>query len=1312
MRRVLIGVLLALAVASRGVTNAAEGGLLSDPLNIVNSGTTVFKGGVYTITNQDAKAVSMVRQSVEVGQSEIQPLTFGCDARAVSVPEGLGCNYGCVVNLIYTDGSRLDGVNFGCDPKSSSWRTYRRTYTPLKPVKRIEFYMQLSKCRGKASFRNPFLTVGDALFKRFLDKIELKDRHLSTPLVHAGRATAAIVGDVKLAEKINATIKRLTGVVLPVLPHTAYGNADRLDRNLIVIGNRDRNRSISNLYNRHFTLLDARYPGKGGSEVRSLHNPFGDGHNVILVGGSDEEGDVASVDKLIGHLESAGVDSRRGLTLGFLSDATLSPSYRVPRDVKDIKIWEASIGYGEVGYYGWNSLARNLAMLYITNDPYYKNEFMRLAFPKDKATQDELFKRDDEAYDDRAEPIVKVYHYRGAFMLLYWDLVDENPLFSDAERLQVVRKIHELLHYRLQRYDLLRFKEKVLVRPHRHASWEVLMAYTAARYLNKDYPSSETAVGLLVGTNAFEPLYTSIVTSHIPLYWLGTATELQLYYAILQGHRFVDHPALREYIRGLSLLTDLTPGSDDRINVFTSGWTHLVGAYLAQDQAFIDILRNREIKGVASPKALQFDGFKLGQSFWPVAAYPHDSIKENLCRWNFFRTAKPENPKERELQYLSYRTAPDRSGDFILLDTRFDYGIREPQHNFSLVNATLAGAPVLRGFENAVTPFGNNLADLTQPFHSDIVSSGNVGSYCWATGLVKKFNGFNWQRTWLIKRGEFLIAADTLTAVQDLATARLENSFASQYEVSKMTGASNGEYHLRLNLPGGSREYTLSTSADATGVLTSVGWNDYHCGPEILTWRMDKESLKRGDVSRFVSLVRRGAPLAHCSTAPVGDAVALATPEPALWTWTADGFEFRSGDEVLTVAGNSGSLKKGDPAFGEKVETALRARTPKTKEVSLPESPLPVLWKQAVPPYAGAGCAVGSDKIAVASGKTLRLLDVASGKILWQRETSGLVGKLAWWPEPGLLVAGCRDEKLLAFDVNGELRWTFISEMAPEMMRLGPYHHKSAVPGIRSILPHGNVLYVGSAGTIEIVDSHGTLQKRQYVEFGPVDEIVPVPDSENVLLRRAWFPSLHSMTKDFRISAVPWNRGMQDDFWSFGFGQLGHKYVRYFRNRERQLRAVNVIGSVQNRLIVRNVDGKALREVNFGAGMLASARYEISALLDATIRCAAVVDLGPDGGTEIIVGTKIGNLYVFDQNLKLLSVSVTPSSPSIMVEGRGELYIGFDDGAVACLDGHGRQPRQVGKLSGTVTTLNLVGDCLLAGSGEGDLQAFRTVTGK
>ena len=301
---------------------------------------------------------------------------------------------------------------------------------------------------------------------------------------------------------------------------------------------------------------------------------------------------------------------------------------------------------------------------------------MRLAFPKDEATKDELFARDDESYDDHAEPIVKVYHYRGAFMLLYWDMVDENPLFTDAERQQVTQKIYDQLVYRLTRkdhhspYRNRRYDEYKPVRPHRHYSWEALLAYTAARYLHKDYPSFDTAEGLRIGKNALEPLYTAIINAHIPLFWMGTTANCNLPRAAAGTPPCTI--LLCDYARNLSLLSDLDPATTTTTTALRV-CDLVCRRIFAQGPALVEIVQNKKKAGVFSTKYLILTDF--ARQSWPAAAYPRDSIRENVMR-NFFRTAKPNASQETELQYLLLFCArPQRR--LPPVDTKYDHGIRE-----------------------------------------------------------------------------------------------------------------------------------------------------------------------------------------------------------------------------------------------------------------------------------------------------------------------------------------------------------------------------------------------------------------------------------------------------------------------------------------------------------------------------------------------------------------------------------------------------------------------------------------------------------
>ena len=70
----------------------------------------------------------------------------------------------------------------------------------------------------------------------------------------------------------------------------------------MICSGRSTNRTMSVLYDRYYSLVDLKYPGPQGYVLRTVHNPFGDGNGVVIVGGSDtagvNEGAAALVDVL------------------------------------------------------------------------------------------------------------------------------------------------------------------------------------------------------------------------------------------------------------------------------------------------------------------------------------------------------------------------------------------------------------------------------------------------------------------------------------------------------------------------------------------------------------------------------------------------------------------------------------------------------------------------------------------------------------------------------------------------------------------------------------------------------------------------------------------------------------------------------------------------------------------------------------------------------------------------------------------------------------------------------------------------------
>jgi len=221
---------------------------------------------------------------------------------------------------------------------------------------------------------------------------KLKDLHINTLLVNDGRPNVTIIAPAsgiyeRQARRTQDHIEALTGVRVPIEADESAAGSVPVTGNLIVLGNRSTSKTISELYNRYYTLLDLRYPGQGGCVVRTVHNPFGNGKNIVLIGGSDTEGVQAATEAFVQELDRSEFTANT-LSIGRIANISLGEGISVPEELAEFEIWEASAGYGSVGYFGWNSISKRMAMYYMTGDEFHAREFIRLAFPDEKAMQE------------------------------------------------------------------------------------------------------------------------------------------------------------------------------------------------------------------------------------------------------------------------------------------------------------------------------------------------------------------------------------------------------------------------------------------------------------------------------------------------------------------------------------------------------------------------------------------------------------------------------------------------------------------------------------------------------------------------------------------------------------------------------------------------------------------------------------------------------------------------------------------------------------------------------------------------------------
>ena len=155
---------------------------------------------------------------------------------------------------------------------------------------------------------------------------KLKRLYPRTVVVGNGKEASVLVvpadGAVRAAAlRLQSELLRRTGQRLPIVLDTdLVDDSWRIDfgkvagTTLVAFGNVNTNRLLAVLYGQRYVVADSIYPGPGGYVIRTVHDPFAKGVNVLVLAGSDTAGVGRAVDVFLE--KHAMADAARNLVLG------------------------------------------------------------------------------------------------------------------------------------------------------------------------------------------------------------------------------------------------------------------------------------------------------------------------------------------------------------------------------------------------------------------------------------------------------------------------------------------------------------------------------------------------------------------------------------------------------------------------------------------------------------------------------------------------------------------------------------------------------------------------------------------------------------------------------------------------------------------------------------------------------------------------------------------------------------------------------------------------------------------------------------
>mgnify|MGYP005835948075 CR=1 FL=1 len=258
----------------------------------------------------------------------------------------------------------------------------------------------------------------------------LKPYSLAVPLVREGRPQAVIVAPQTetfqaLAARLNARLKELTGAALPLRAPQTLSDSDYASLNMVLLGNFADNPAVVPLYLQHYVMADDVWPGDGGYELRTVHAPWGGDRGYLYLGGSNAAGVGLAMDAFLAGL-APGPTLEVPVTLRVYVEGQ-PPVMDKPEGVGPRVDALRGAPFRTVAA----ALSEAGLRYHATGDP----------------TAAEVFRQGIPVLADIVQGMDRVTDARGSVLLpLIWDLVEESPVFSTQDRVEITRFFWEYAH--------------------------------------------------------------------------------------------------------------------------------------------------------------------------------------------------------------------------------------------------------------------------------------------------------------------------------------------------------------------------------------------------------------------------------------------------------------------------------------------------------------------------------------------------------------------------------------------------------------------------------------------------------------------------------------------------------------------------------------------------------------------------------------------------------------------------------------------------------------------------------------------------
>ena len=592
--------------------------------------------------------------------------------------------------------------------------------------------------------------------------------NLSTPILAGGKAAAIICvpeGEdwEAVGKALQDAIKERTGVELPLT--TDGKSLLDTERTIIALGNMNNNFVIERLHWNKYLVADSLVPGPGKYVLRTVHEPFNfrPQVNVLTVEASDLAGAQAGAQALLKALP-------QGKEIVLDAPLLINPTYKPLNEEQRQSLTERPLNRDP-----WRDFWQNAELYRDRGDIAYAEKAKDILFRIGEAYQENPSKAvtwPEETSSNHVGPA--------------WDVLEECPIFSEAERLKA-SNILLTLCYELPRHvsgwgrqsdnDTITWN---------HTTFPILGIYWLARHFQRWYGDVDGKIGFMMAEvrgcfrgqkKSWKPQcdadgYLTIVPRHLMEYTLAE-----------NDYEWFESGNCRRYAEYLTALSDnrgVLPGLGD--SGYGSGpgyelnglpmalWYYKDGRYLWRiQQVMKGKWKNPYDQSVRPRKWFSMAGLTV------TRLHP-ENYNYTIARSYYGEPIEPPNvPFERAFDKITFRENIEPDGEFLLLD-----GYSRGKHLHYDGNAIIKfnadgedwlidGDYLVRNTteHTMVSVIKDGRCDKLIPVCAGLEHCADLEDAAFTQTVVRDYNGANWFRhiAWL--KGEFFLVIDECEALHD-----------------------------------------------------------------------------------------------------------------------------------------------------------------------------------------------------------------------------------------------------------------------------------------------------------------------------------------------------------------------------------------------------------------------------------------------------------------------------------------------------------------------------------------------------------------